>query len=306
MKKPWSSFSPPDHWKSNGEHTHFENKDNNGNIIGMDKYENDYLTRSLVNDETLAKKHILFSGDSFIHGHGVTRGNTISDYFDKLTSDDYSCFNLGVPGAGNDMALLRLQQWCNKFGNQTHTVYFGISNLTRIAHWESENIDWTWDDSVYDEEADQWNWGYRPTLELPTHPSMMGVTHVGFEKRLERIKTIHTSYQNLLSNVQSMVRFDATIQAVINLSKAYNFNIYFFDTCCEFNHKDVEIIKEQTEDYNIKWCKSYNAKPMSTLGKLSAEECDKYYIKNDGHWTSKGNKKVASVLYNETEEWYKK
>jgi hypothetical protein len=103
-----------------------------------------------------------------------------------------------------------------------------------------------------------------------------------------------------------MVRFDAMIQAVINLSKAYNFSVYFFDTCCEFNDKDLEIMQEQTEDYNVKWCNSYDAKPMSTLGTLSNEEWDKYYIKNDGHWTPQGNKKVASILYNETEEWYKK
>ena len=295
MKKPWSSFSPPDHWKSNGKLTHYDNKDPDGNVIGMDKWQNDYMTRSLVNDETLANKHILFAGDSFVFGHGVKRGKTLSDIFDKLTSDDYSCFNLGMPGAGIDSILLRLQQWCNKFGNQTHTVYFGISNLTRISHWESENIDWTWDDSIYDEEMKVWNFLYRSTEIIPKQ-----------ESNQRRTKIIHDSYQNLLSNVQSMARFDASIQAVINLSKAYNFNVYFFDTCCKFNIKDLEIIKEQTEVYNVKWCKSYDAKPMNTLGKLNNEEWDKYYIKNDGHWTPHGNKKVASILYNETEEWYKK
>jgi len=295
MKKPWSSFSPPDHWKSNGEPTHFENKDNDGIIVGMDKYENDYLTRSLVNDETLAKKHILFIGDSFVFGHGVQRGKTISDFFNKLTSDDYSCFNFGLPGSGVDVSLLRLQQWCNKSSNHVHTVYFGISNLTRQSHWEPEKINWSWDDSVYDKEVNAWNFLYRMEPTMP--PQTVNQ---------RRVKVIHSSYQSLLSNIQSMARFDATIQAVINLSKAYNFNVYFFDTCCVFNHKDLEIIKEQTEDYNVKWCKSYDAKPMSTLGKLSNEEWDKYYIKNDGHWTPHGNKKVASILYNETEEWYKK
>jgi hypothetical protein len=291
MKKPWSSFSPPDHWKSNGEPTHFENKDPDGNVIGMDKWQNDYMTRSVVNDETLAKNHILFLGDSFVFGHGVERGKTLSDFFDKLISDDYSCFNLGVPGAGIDTILLRLQQWCNKFGNQTHTVYFGITSLTRLVHWEPEKTDWTWDDSIYDEEMEMWPFLYRSSKIIPKQ-----------KFRQRRAKIIHDSYQNLLSNVQCMARFDASIQAVINLSKAYNFNVYFFDTCCDINDKDREIIKEHTEDYNVKWLTSSNG----TLGKLSDEEWDKYIIKNDGHWTPHGNKKVASILYNETEEWYKK
>ena len=155
MKKRWSSLSQPD-WgdidMTDKQLTPYQNKDENGNEIGADKWENTYHTRSTVNDETLKKKHILFLGDSFVYGHGVKRGNTISDYFNEMVSEDYSCFNLAEPGSGFDTALLRLQQWCNGFGDQVHTIYFGIPEITRLRHWEAVDENWQWEDDIMKED----------------------------------------------------------------------------------------------------------------------------------------------------------
>ena len=160
MKKRWSSLSQPD-WgdidMTDKQLTPYQNKDENGNEIGADKWENTYHTRSTVNDETLKKKHILFLGDSFVYGHGVKRGNTISDYFNEMVSEDYSCFNLAEPGSGFDTALLRLQQWCNGFGDQVHTIYFGIPEITRLRHWEAVDENWQWEDDIMKEDKVYWD-----------------------------------------------------------------------------------------------------------------------------------------------------
>ena len=312
MKKHWSSFSPPDIYEdNNGAKTCLDIKDKDGNITGCDSWENDYGTRSIVNDETLKKKHIIHVGDSFVYGHGVPRGSTISDYIDKFVSDKYSCFNLAEAGSGHDSALLRLYQWCNKFGKQVHTVYFGISQLSRLSHWEPEAEDWTWDDHVYDEAHQDWKFSYSVN-KLDERE----IKNDNRRNHRKRKKTIHEGYTNLLSNVQCMAKLDNTLMAVINLSKVYNFNVYFFETCFTFNHEDIKVLKKQTENYNIKWCNQECAQPINKIkfllynkikndDELLFRELETYYIKNDGHWNTKGNKEVATVLYDETKHWYK-
>jgi hypothetical protein len=305
MKQHWSSFSSPDIYKdNNGAKTHFDIKDKDGNIIGCDSWENDYGTRSIVNDETLKKKHIVYVGDSFVYGHGVSRPNTISSCFDNLVSDNYSCFNLAEPGTGHDSSLVRLNQWCNSFGNQVHTVYFGISNTTRISHWESDtNIDWAWDDPVY--EGSPWKFLFSISRRHNS-PWRLQNKNSAPRKQQKRSEVIYKSYTNLVSNVQNMSRLDNTITSVINLSKVYNFNVYFFDTCFSFNQEDIEVLKKQTENYNIKWCNRQDAHPMNKIKNDDTKKLklETYYIKNDGHWNAKGNKTVATVLYDETKHWY--
>ena len=57
MKPRWSSLSTAKLYKDlNGTPTDLEIKDSNGKITEGDKWENDYCTRSTVNDETLKKK----------------------------------------------------------------------------------------------------------------------------------------------------------------------------------------------------------------------------------------------------------
>ena len=69
-----------------------------------------------------------------------------------MVSEDYSCFNLAEPGSGFDTALLRLQQWCNGFGDQVHTIYFGIPEITRLRHWEAVDENWQWEDDIMKED----------------------------------------------------------------------------------------------------------------------------------------------------------
>ena len=311
MRKHWSSLSFADIYEYQlNEKTHFNIKDKDGNITGCDSWENIYGTRSVVNDETLKKEHIVYVGDSFVYGHGVSRSNTISSCFDNLVSDKYSCFNLSEPGTGHDSSLVRLNQWCNSFGNQIHTVYFGISNLTRVSHWEADtDFDWSWNDSVYEDyrsdgmDVKVWKFLYSISNEhrspAKIHNKDLGIPY----KQQKRSEIIYKSYTNLVSNVQSMARLDSTISAVINLSKVYNFNVYFFDTCFSIIQEDLEVLKKLTENNNIKWCAQTNSNPLRT-NEIPKKELDLLTIKNDGHWNADGNKEVARVIYNETKHWY--
>ena len=319
MKKRWSSLSQPDlHYNdlTGSQLTPYQNKDENGNEIGADKWENIYHTRSTVNDETLKKKHILFLGDSFVYGHGVRRGSTISDYFNEMVSEDYSCFNLAEPGSGFDTALLRLQQWCNGFGDQVHTIYFGISEITRLRHWVSSDINWQWEDDIMKEEEEN-HWDH---IGVQYSPSLH------FEPRKKRIdrdwgnshpQIIWESYNKLVSNVNSVAKLHATISAVINLSKIHNFKVYFFGTAGEI--PTFQTIKEQTESQTVKWCNAIGNDPImiaweqhkQNTGELANPEqkrkmksWDDNYIPNDGHWNSKGCNMVARMLYEETYDWY--
>jgi len=300
MKTRWSSLSIAKLYKDlNGKSTTFAIKDSNGKITECDKWENDYCTRSTVDDEILKKKHIVCLGDSFVYGHGVPRGNTMTDYLDNLVSDEYSCFNLGLPGTGFDTALLRLQQWCNEFGDQVHTVYFGLSGLTRLKHWESHKENWMWEDNVYEN---------FPTVTMNYLPNESWLNSTTPKWRKNRFKVVHKSYTHLMSKVNSMAKLDATIVALTNLSKVHNFNIYFFGTFIGGPNtvKELAIIKEQTENYNIKWGET-NRGPLITYfntKNISSASWESYHIKNDGHWNAKGNNRVAQVLYNETKQWY--
>ena len=300
MTPHWSSLSTAKLYKNlNGTSTLFEIKDSNGKITECDKWENDYCTRSTVDDEILKKKHIVCLGDSFVYGHGVPRGNTMTDYLDNLVSDEYSCFNLGLPGTGFDTALLRLQQWCNEFGDQVHTVYFGLSGLTRLKHWESHKENWMWEDNVYEN---------FPTVTMNYLPNESWLNSTTPKWRKNRFKVVHKSYTHLMSKVNSMAKLDATIVALTNLSKVHNFNIYFFGTFIGGPNtvKELAIIKEQTENYNIKWGET-NRGPLITYfntNNVDSASWESYHIKNDGHWNAKGNNRVAQVLYNETKQWY--
>jgi len=299
MTPRWSSLSTAKLYEDlNGESTTFAIKDSNGKITECDKWENDYCTRSTVDDEILKKKHIVCLGDSFVYGHGVPRGNTMTDYLDNLVSDEYSCFNLGLPGTGFDTALLRLQQWCNEFGDQVHTVYFGLSSLTRLKHWESYKENWMWEDNVYEN---------FPTVTMNYLPNDLLNSNAS-KWHKHRAALVHKSYTHLISKVNSMAKLDATIVALTNLSKVHNFNIYFFGTFIggPTTVKELAIIKEQTENYNIKWGET-NRGPLITYfntNNVDSASWKSYLIKNDGHWNAKGNNRVAQVLYNETKQWY--
>ena len=281
----WSSFARPDcWWQQNGSFS-TEVKNDEGEIIGDENWENDCLSRSVVTEETLSKnKHIMFLGDSFVFGHGLKREDDLANQFSKIiNSDEHSCFNLALPGGNNTFSLLRLQQWCNVHGNKVDTVYVGISDIMRENYWPTDpTIEW--DDTIYDQgEVRRVGKSIRPFFYVPssTPNSVFKYTHKRFEQ--------------LLSKKNSVANLESFIVSIIHMSKTYGFNVFFFDVFHILTSKEHYLIKNFISTHkNVIWDDTHDFRVGDTV----------YKIKNDGHWNSKGAHKVTTTLYKKSKNWY--
>lgn len=267
------------------------------NIIGpnagtYDVIENDYYSRSTINDEILKKKHILFLGDSFVFGHGITHADTMGVHFEELlNNDEYCVINLGVPGSSYEHAYLRLQQWCNQFGDNIHSVYFGITHPFRKMYIIDyvmngditfENLyDSTNNIDIIDFLIDQKPYDYGDVL----------LAHRYFYK-----------YTACRPSIDILAQWDRQVAMLKTQSKAYQFNTCAFLTASPgVSPLEHGTIKQQTD--------VLESFPKFTycLREVSDNELnDSHFIdpKNNRHWNSLGNKQVASNLFKETKHWY--
>lgn len=282
LYRKWSSLSNPDCWCDRNGRDSFETKDDNGKIIGFEQYNNDYLSRSEINEETLSKKHVLFLGDSFIYGHGVKREDNLASQFKNniKRQTEYSCFNLGYPGGNNTLSLLRLQQWCNVHSDQIDTVYFCLTDIAREIYWELENNDWSWDDNMY-EQTD----ANEPFLYIPSRP------------RRIRYKKQQQAFENMTSKINYLAKLEVILISVINMSRIHGFNLFFFDTFQNLltpQERNI-ITKIIPTQKNIIW-----GEPDYRTGSIIED----IISKDDSHWNATGTKKIADKLYENTKEWY--
>ena len=154
LKLPFSAFSEANsYYFMNGKPVQYSDFDN-GEV-----YDNDYMSRSTIPEDIKEKKHILFIGDSFIFGDKLLRHEIISAHFEKMLDiDKYCVINLATNGTSLEHATLRLQQWCNSFPDNIHSVYLGITSLTRSTHWFLEE---RYLDGVDDSDVDLYS-SYHP------------------------------------------------------------------------------------------------------------------------------------------------
>lgn len=299
----WDAFAPAGTYSYlKGYKIPYLCKDDLGNLSGVEEFwENDYYSRSDINEITLSKKHVLFLGDSFVFGHGVTKRDSLSEqfkryYLPKLSG--HSVFNISAPGTGNEYSLLRLQQWCNSFGKSVDIIYFGISSISRILHWECNKHDsWTWD-------SDMFNMSNYESKRINFLPSMVNVDYQN-----KRSVEVFKSYETLISKLQMMHRLTSIIHDIVTLSKLYNFKVYFFWPSNNFiTAGEANKLIERTESSKIKWEKLRSGPlappPKEMLGNEKMFS-DKLFIPNDGHWNRDGNNLVAEYLFNDTSGWYK-
>jgi adenylylsulfate kinase len=287
----WSSFGRPECWWQHNGSFASEIKNDEGKIVDDDKWENDFLSRSVITNETLNKnKHIIFLGDSFVFGHGLKREDDLANQFsNNINSDDYSCFNLALPGGNNTFSLLRLRQWCNSYGKKVDTVYVGISDIMRENYWPtSEYVGW--DDTVYDiAEVCRPGRTTSPFFYVPSGTPMNNV-----------FKYAHKRFEQLVSKKDSMAKLESFIVSIIHMSKTYGFNVFFFDTFDLLSDKERYLIKNFVSTHkNVIW---------SDIGNRSLHDSimldSIYKIKNDGHWNTKGARKIADTLYKKSKNWY--
>ena len=272
------------------------------NIIGpnadtYDVIENDYYSRSTINDEILKKKHILFLGDSFVFGHGITHADTMGVHFEELlNNDEYCVINLGVPGSSYEHAYLRLQQWCNQFGDNIHSVYFGLTHPFRKMHIidYAMNVDITFEnlyDSTNNIDIVDFLIDQKPyAMKTPYDNGDTVLAHRAFYK--------YTTYR---STIDILTQWDRQVAMLKTQGKAYQFNTCTFQTgATDISPSEHETIKQQTdviEDFP-KFIYTYEGHD----DKLD----DSHLIDpiTNRHWNGLGNKQVAFNLHKMTKYWY--
>jgi hypothetical protein len=254
-----------------------------------------YVTRSIVDEERLEKKHILFLGDSFVYGSNIPYKDTMSSQLEeKLNkSNEYSIFNLGLPGGSLESSLLRLQQWCNSYGSQIHSVYFGITSRYRMQYWIDVKGDEVMD--IYDSTKSfnkSHSLGYMPG-RIPRPEATVGDERF-ISKNLNNLMTV--------SNLHTGAKFDHIMQSFKNLSQLHNFNAFSFYVSDEhISTNDSEYVKERLEsNENGSEFKIY----MNDIS-FPDDEVSYQISPDDGHWNRTGNKFVIdTILYPHTQHWY--
>jgi hypothetical protein len=317
MKNRFSSLSQANCYENErGNNRGYMNK-TNGMHGTYDSFNNDYYSRSNINEEILKKKHILFFGDSFIFGHGIPRGHTISDHFEEiLNNDEYCVINLGIPGTGVQYATLRLQQWCNSFGNQIDSIYFGISALTRRQFWfqfpsdENEYLYNVYSNDGGQSDTDYNYYNYRGYHFISHNHRITGRPNKLRDDERFILKPVQKGYEPIVtSKVDSVAMFDASLQSIKTLGLAYNFNIFSF-----FTISDLLIENERTIiKYNIEASNTEHQQFIfdirHNLLHLSNDDPlrEKFLIEPpiDNHWNSEGCQYIANNIYQETIHWYK-
>ena len=259
-----------------------------------DVIENDYYSRSIINDEILKKKHILFLGDSFVFGHGVTHVESMGVHFEELlNNDEYCIINLGVPGSSYEHAFLRLQQWCNQFDDNIHSVYFGISHPFRKMHVHQPPEE---GDSAFDNLYDSVNDIEIVDLlasQIPNDLCNAPLAHRAFYK--------YTAYRPV---IDILTQWDRQVAMLKTQGKAYRFNTCTFQTAStDISPPEHDTIKQHVDVLEGFPKFTYGLQEI-THDKLGEEHCIDP-IKNR-HWNSRGSRQVATNLFNETKHWYDK
>ena len=309
------------------------------NIIGpsagtYDVIENDYYSRSIINDEILKKKHILFLGDSFVFGHGITHADSMGVRFEELlNNDEYCIINLGVPGASYEHAFLRLQQWCNQFGDNIHSVYFGLTHPNRkmyVLDYGMEDfqgrlrgkirlqdrlkyamkVGITFD-NLYDKRnrinIDNVDWVIinRDEIEdflIDQTPYAMKTAYDNGDTVLaHRAFYKYTAYR---STIDILTQWDRQVAMLKIQGKAYQFNTCTFQTTTT----DITPLEHETIKQHVDVLEDF-PKFIYCLQEVSDDKVDDSHLidpKKNRHWNSLGNKQVAFNLYKETKHWYDK
>ncbi len=307
IKLPFSVFSKADSYAfMNGKRVQYDF------VKESEDYNNDYMSRSTIPDDIDKKKHILFFGDSFIFGDKLSNNETVPAHFEKiLNNDEYCVINLAVNGSSLEHALLRLQQWCNSFPNNIHSIYLGITELSRSTHWINRKED---KEDLYTTEVKE----FGPTTVrldyLISHPwpkyfdDFEGNRHIHNEWPVS--KTLHKAVTNMITKTSCCKRLEENLALAKYIAKAHNFNVYTFFTILPFRTKEERssISKQNLEEENSEHeiIKSYleNSNFIYKYNPLIQGEEDKVYNLPCGHWNTFGCELVANQIMNETEHWY--
>lgn len=82
------------------------------------------------------KPSVLFIGDSFTFGHGLSYEESFVGKFDALIGSQYQIVNLGVQGYGSDQTLLALKKYLNKFNAKVVIYTFIEDHILRNGSYD--------------------------------------------------------------------------------------------------------------------------------------------------------------------------
>lgn len=297
IKLPFSAFSEADSYHfMRGEPIQYPDFDN-GEV-----YDNDYMSRSTIPDNIREKKHILFLGDSFIFGDKIRKRQIISAWFERiLKNDEYCVINLATNGSSLEHATLRLQQWCNSFPDNIHSVYLGITSLTRSTYWFYTPNGYPLNNRVVVDDSD---------IDLYSVPGGLNVMRFDYllshpPKYPNQLTGIHKAKSKLISKVLITKRLEDNLLYIKNISNVHNFSVYSFYTI-DSNYQsfasvdEQEIIKSHIENNNF----IYNYEHIISDAPKYEDMTDTYYHLPCMHWNSTGCKYLADKILNATKHWY--
>jgi hypothetical protein len=311
------------------------------NIIGptagtYDVIENDYYSRSIINDKILKKKHILFLGDSFVFGHGVAHVDSMGIRFEELlNNDEYCIINLGVPGASYERSFLRLQQWCNQFGDNIHSVYFGLTHPFRTMYV----LDYAMEDFQVQQRTqsmdlkDKLKYVMKGGItfdNLYDKRNQIKIDNVGWviinRDEIEDLLIDQTpyamksppydngdivlahrafyKYTACRSTIDILTQWDRQVAMLKTQGKAYQFNTCTFLTATP----DISPLEHETIKQHADVLEGF-PKFTYCLQEVSDDKLGEgHHIDpiNNRHWNILGNKQVAINLFKETKHWYDK
>tara|TARA_B100000953_G_scaffold162092_2_gene133871 strand:+ start:221 stop:1135 length:915 start_codon:yes stop_codon:yes gene_type:complete len=303
IKLPFSVFSKADSYAfMNGKRVQYDF------VEESEDYNNDYMSRSTIPDDIDKKKHILFFGDSFIFGDKLSNNETVPAHFEKIiNNDEYCVINLAVNGSSLEHALLRLQQWCNSFPNNIHSIYMGITELSRSTHWINSKEH---KEDVYTTEVTEYPGTGRFDYLVNSPPEKYYKDHNDKERMhsdYHQSKTMHKALTKMITKTNCFKRLEENLILAKHIAKIHNFNVYTFYTIIPFfNHSyyksayefeensEHEIIKNYLENSNF----IYKYKPL-----MHSNEKPIYNLPC-GHWNTLGCEFIANKMMNETEHWY--
>lgn len=281
-----------------------------------ERYTSDYDTRTDLSDVNYikSKKHILFFGDSFTYGHGISEKHTITNVMQHKMNDDYILINLGKPGASGDKVVEIFCQWMNcEYADNVHTVVVNFPDHSRTTLTKTINFK-EWGNKrlqLYDDIVN-------PNADISLLPKFVASGYADIIKD-EEAKEIHTAYyKNFCTPVLDLKRYEKNLLLLTTLCKLNNLNLIswhwysylnsFVPPYHEYAISDNKIFENIIQNLQ----KSFSEKGLiyETIidirekvnleynTQYGKEDPNKLHLRfEDGHFSNKGNKILSEIIY---------
>ena len=275
-----SDFSWASHRKGSPVGVHLDKKFNHINEV----WENEYPTRTNINDIEKFDNIVPIFGDSFMFCAGLPREYETSNLLNAKYSN-VKFVNFSKPGSGNTRIITRIEQWVNdKLSKKTKTIIVGLSSMYRFDYYMDTDYPTSISahNSIYNPEAHKWLRAFdimpqmNPKELYDTEkPEMQRKIQSNVSKVWAHMVEQETSYTNVwLKNVETSIR------RLDWITKAMNWNIIFVDNLSwheNIHPDDRNVFNKYQEDMDMPQ-RRFKLITMWEENKSVEDRCD------CGHW----------------------